>query len=117
MNSIELAKPAKVDLTIDQGAGIDVTVNFKVKSTGAFIDWTGATLTSQIRKDTSADSDLLATITATGNDVGDIHLVSEEAEDLTEGTYQYDVYAEVPGQLPRFVLEGSLKVKGRVTRT
>jgi hypothetical protein len=111
---IQLAKAGVRALALDRGAALNAKLVLKQKSSGV-IDLTGLTFTSQVRKDTSEKSPLLATIAAeVGDDPtdGTITLTSDDVMALPEGTYKFDVWCD---QWKRYILKGDLKIGGRVT--
>jgi hypothetical protein len=116
LNEVDLAKPGIANLVMKRGASLSVAVSFTNTSDGTPIDLTGCTFLSQVRRDTSNRSAVLATITGTLSGTptdGVLSLTSSGVATLDEGDYDYDVFCVT---WERFVLAGTLTIQGSVSR-
>ncbi len=106
-----------VELTIDQGATYNNTINV-TDANGAGIDLTGYSVRSEMRKSyysSTSYSFTLAFINAANGSVS-MSMSAANTANLTAGRYVYDVEVEDPlGNVSR-IFEGIINVLPNVTR-
>lgn len=118
-----MTKPAKLKLTIYQGATFRKRLTWKAGTPAVAVDLTGCTARMQVREEIDSEDALVSLTTANGGialggaaGTIDLYISDEDTADMTWEGGVWDLEIEHPsGEVTRLA-EGSISVSPEVTR-
>jgi hypothetical protein len=118
-----MTKPAKLKLTIYQGATFRKRLTWSAGTPAVPVDLTGCTARMQVREEVDSDTPLLTLTTENdritlGDDEGtiDLYVSDEDTADIDWSSGVFDLEIEHPGGEVTRLAEGSVGVSPEVTR-
>lgn len=104
----------KINITIDQGTTFNTTFLI-VDENDSFVDFTGYTANSQMRKTYTSSTSYPFTVSLSNSGAVTLSMSANVTNTITAGRYVYDVEVESAGIRSR-IAEGIVTVTPQVTR-